>query len=58
MEQIFGDQSFHTLLLYLDDIVICLQDFQQHLQCLDMVLGWLQQHNLKLKAEKMPFLPN
>ncbi|KAI4887386.1 hypothetical protein NFI96_018281, partial [Prochilodus magdalenae] len=30
-------------------------DFQQHLQRLDMVLGRLQQHNLKLKLKKCPF---
>uniref|UniRef100_A0A3B1KDF0 Gypsy retrotransposon integrase-like protein 1 n=1 Tax=Astyanax mexicanus TaxID=7994 RepID=A0A3B1KDF0_ASTMX len=55
MERIFGDQSFHTLLLYLDDIVIFSSDLQQHLQRLDMVLSRLQQHNLKLKLEKCHF---
>ncbi|KAL6476465.1 hypothetical protein MHYP_G00149640 [Metynnis hypsauchen] len=54
MERIFGDQSFHSLLLYLDDVVIFSQTFQQHLQCLDMVLGRLKQ-NLKLKLQKKFF---
>ena len=55
MERIFGDQSFHALLLYLDDIVIFSTTFQQHLQRLEMVLTRLQQHNLKLKLKICKF---
>ncbi|KAL7868344.1 hypothetical protein SRHO_G00097280 [Serrasalmus rhombeus] len=55
MERIFGDQSFHSLLLYLDDVVLFSQTFQQHLQRLEMVLGWLKENNLKLKLKKCHF---
>ncbi|XP_041935239.1 uncharacterized protein LOC121697664 [Alosa sapidissima] len=55
MERIFGDQSFHALLLYLDDIVIFSTTFQQHLERLEMVLTRLQQQDLKLKLKKCRF---
>ena len=55
MERIFGDQSFQSLLLYLDDIVIYSTTFSQHLQRLEMVLSRLQQHHLKLKMAKCHF---
>ncbi|XP_062864418.1 uncharacterized protein LOC134326144 [Trichomycterus rosablanca] len=55
MERIFGDERFHSLLLYLDDIVIFSPSFDTHLQRLEMVLRRLQQHNLKLKLEKCHF---
>ena len=55
MERIFSDQSFHSLLLYLDDIVIFSSSFQQHLQRLEVVLGRLKEHNLKLKLSKCHF---
>ena len=55
MERIFGDQSLHTLLLYLDDIVIFSNTFQQHLERLEMVLSRLQENNLKLKLKKCKF---
>ena len=55
MERIFGDQSFQSLLLYLDDIVIFSSSFDQHLQRLDMVLTRLKEHNLKLKLQKCHF---
>ena len=55
MERIFGDQSLQSLLLYLDDIVIFSTTFSQHLQRLDMVLGRLRQHQLKLKLSKCCF---
>lgn len=52
MERIFGDQSFNSLLLYLDDIVIFSSSFHQHLQRLELVFKRLREHNLKLKLEK------
>lgn len=55
MERIFGDQSFQSLLLYLDDIVIFSSSFDQHLQRLDLVLSRLKEHNLKLKLQKCHF---
>lgn len=55
MERIFGDQSFQSLLLYLDDIVIFSTTFSQFLQWLEMVLERLRQHHLKLKMSKCHF---
>lgn len=55
MERIFGDQRFQSLLLYLDDIVIFSGSFEQHIQRLEMILGRLQQKNLKLKFQKCNF---
>ncbi|KAI2654721.1 Retrovirus-related Pol polyprotein from transposon 17.6 [Labeo rohita] len=55
MERIFGDQSLHALLLYLDDIVIFSSTFDQHLERLEMVLSRLQTHNLKVKLKKCNF---
>lgn len=55
MERIFGDQSFQSLLLYLDNIVIFSTTFSQNLQRLEMVLERLRQHHLKLKISKCHF---
>lgn len=55
MERIFGDQSFQTLLLYLDDVVIFSSSFADHLQRLEVVLARLQKHNLRLKLQKCHF---
>jgi len=41
MERIFGDQSFHSVLLYLDDVIIFSSSVVQHLQRLEMVLSRL-----------------
>lgn len=55
MERIFGDQSFQSLLLYLDDIVIFSSSFPQHVQRLQLVLSRLKEYNLKLKLSKCNF---
>lgn len=55
MERIFGDQSFQSLLLYLDDIVVFSATFEDHLHRLELVLSRLQEHNLKLKLQKCNF---
>ena len=55
MERIFGDQSFQTLLLYLDDVVVYASSFEQHLRRLELVFERLRAHNLKLKLAKCHF---
>lgn len=55
MERIFGDQSFQSLLLYLDDIIIFSTSFEQHLKRLELVLSRLQNNHLKLKMAKCHF---
>lgn len=42
MQQLFGDQQCQSLLLYLDDIVVFSSTVEQHLEKLEVVLGWLQ----------------
>lgn len=55
MERIFGDQSFHSVLLYLDDVIIFSSTVAQHLQRLEMVLSRLRQKGLKAKLSKCHF---
>lgn len=54
MERIFGDQSFHSVLLYLD-VIIFSSSVEQHLQRLEMVLSRLNQKGLKAKLSKCRF---
>lgn len=55
MERIFGDQRFHSLLLYLDDVVVFSSTFKQHLERLESVFSRLREHGLKLKLKKCHF---
>jgi len=55
MERIFGDQSFQSLLLYLDDVIVFSTTIEQHLQRLELVLDRLRQQNLKIKLSKCCF---
>nr|XP_055035571.1 uncharacterized protein LOC129423357 [Misgurnus anguillicaudatus] len=55
MERIFGDQSFQSLLLYLDDVIVFSATVEQHLQRLELVLERLRQQNLKIKLSKCHF---
>ena len=52
MDKIFGDQNFQTLLIYMDDILVFGSTMEETIQRLDMVLGRLGDHNLKVKPEK------
>lgn len=56
MPRMVGDQQGHSLLLYLDDLIIFLSSVQQHLQCLEVVLGRLQQESLKGRLKKCIFI--
>lgn len=55
MQRIFGDQQCQSLQLYLDDIVVFSSTVEQHLERLEVVLGRLQQENLKAKLAKCAF---
>ncbi|KAL2099271.1 hypothetical protein ACEWY4_005751 [Coilia grayii] len=55
MQRMFGNQQGHTLLLYLDDIIVFSASVSQHLQRLEIVLSRLQQEGLKAKLEKCAF---
>lgn len=49
MQWMFGDQHCQSLLLYLDYIIVYSSSVEEHLQQLEMVLGWLH------KLEKCVF---
>lgn len=55
MERIFGDQHCQSLLLYLDDVIVFFSKVEEHVSCLDVVLGRLQQEGFKAKLEKYSF---
>ena len=52
MMAILGDQNFHTLLLYLDDILVFAENHDQMLERLDLVFTRLELHGLKIKPSK------
>lgn len=56
MEECLGELNMKICVIYLDDLIIFSNSFEQHLERLDMVLSRLQQCNLKLSAEKCYFL--
>ena len=52
MGAVLGDLAFEVLLVYLDDVLVFSRDFESHLEKLDLVLGRLREHGLKLKPQK------
>lgn len=56
MEECLGDFNMTICVIYLDDIIVFSENFEQHLQRLDMVLTRLQECRLKLSADKCYFL--
>jgi len=55
MQDILGDLNMKICLIYLDDLIIFSDTFEQHLERLDIILKTLQQANLKLAPEKCFF---
>lgn len=55
MEECLGDLNMKICVIYLDDLIIFSNSFEQHLERLDIVLNRLQQCNLKLSADKCYF---
>ena len=55
MEECLGPYNMKICVIYLDDLIIFSNSFEQHLERLDMVLTRLKQCNLKLSAEKCFF---
>ena len=58
MEQCMGELNLRKCLVFLDDILIFSQTFDEHLDRLTAVFQRLEQHNLKLKAKKCQFFQN
>ena len=52
MDMILGDQTYDTLLLYLDDILLFSNSIEDMVERLDMVLTRLAKAGLKIKPEK------
>lgn len=55
MERIFSDESFQSVLLYLDDVSVFSSTVEQHLGRLEKVLQQFQRHGLKVKLSKCCF---
>ena len=55
MNQIFREDIFRILLVYLDDIIVYSSTIEEHIQRLDQVFSTLAKHGLKLKPEKCVF---
>ena len=52
MDKAFGDQTFQSVLIYLDDILVFGSTIEETMQRLDMVLTRLAKLNLKVKSGK------
>ena len=55
VNQVFREEIFQSLLVYLDDIIVFSDGVDDHLNRLDNAFRRLKQHNLKVKAEKCSF---
>ena len=55
MCQVFREDIFKILLVYLDDIIVFSATIEEHLERLEKVFSTLRKHGLKLKAEKCVF---
>ena len=52
MQRLFSEKLFEILLIYLDDLLVFSETFEEHLQHLDYVLTTIEKHGLKLKPSK------
>ena len=55
MQDILGDFNMKICVIYLDDLIIFSDSFEQHIERLDMILDRLHKANLKLAPEKCFF---
>ena len=55
IERAIGELNLKDCLIYLDDIIIFSESFDQHLERLEAVFKRLHEHNLKVKASKCEF---
>ena len=56
MEECLGPLNMKICVIYLDDLIIFSDSFEQHLERLDIVLKRLRECNLKLSPDKCFFL--
>lgn len=55
MQACLGDKFFHSVLCYLDDILVYSSTFKEHLERLKLVFQRLRDHGLKIKPSKCTF---
>ena len=55
MTTVLGDENYSSLLIYLDDILVFLQTYEEMLQRLDMVFTRLREHGLRVNSNKCQF---
>ena len=55
MERCMGELNLKQCLIFLDDILVFSQNFEEHLERLEAVFSRLKQHGLKLKGSKCEF---
>ena len=55
MERCMGEMNLKECLIFLDDILVFSQNFEEHLERLEAVFSRLKQHGLKLKPSKCEF---
>lgn len=56
MECILRDEQWHTCLIYVDDIIIFANSFEQHLERLDVILEKIKAAGLKISPKKCKLL--
>ena len=52
MQCLFSEKLFEILLIYLDELLVFSEMFEEHLQHLDYVLTTIEKHGLELKPSK------
>ena len=52
MTTVLGDENYSSLLIYLDDILVFSQTYEEMLQRLDMVFTRLTEHGLRVNPNK------
>ena len=55
VKAVFGDLVGSVLEVYMDDLVIASKTLEEHLEKLEIVLGRIREHNLKIKITKCDF---
>lgn len=55
MEVVLNGLVWDSCFVYIDDVLVCLQTFEEHIEHLRQVFARLREANLKLKPKKCSF---